>query len=107
MSETPTASAFAQVPLRPETRTYWAISVLSSRTFWWNAANGLSALLSLSEINVLIPARFVPVQLAIVAGVNLYLRTVTVRPVAFIAPGETKPIAVPKVGPPDPPVIGD
>jgi hypothetical protein len=100
-------SAFAQVPLRPETRTYYAISLFSSRTFWWNAANGLLALLSLSEINVLIPPRFVPLQLAVVAMVNLYLRTVTVRPVAIIAPGDTKPITVPKVGPPDPPLVTD
>ena len=100
-------SAFAQVPLRPATRTYYAISLFSSRTFWWNAANGTLALLSLSEVTTLIPARFLPLQLAVVAMVNLYLRTVTVRPAALIAPGETKPIVVPKVGPPDPPMVTD
>ena len=91
----------------PPTVTYYAISLFSSRTFWWNVGNGLLALLSLSEVNVLIPARYVPLQLAIVAMVNLYLRTVTVRPVAFIAPGDTQPVAVPKVGPPDPPLVTD
>ena len=100
-------SAFAQIPLRSETRTYYAISLFSSRTFWWNAANGVLAVLSLSEVNVLIPPRFVPLQLAIVAGVNLYLRTVTVRPAVLIPPGETRPITVPKVGPPDPPLVTD
>jgi len=91
----------------PPTVTYWAISLFSSRTFWWNAANGLSSILSLAEVNVLIPARFVSLQLAVVALVNLYLRTVTLRPVAFIAPGTSAPVTVPKVGPPDPPVVTD
>src|SRR5678815_5025754 len=91
----------------PQTVTYWAVSLFSSRTFWWNLANGLLAMLSLAEVNVLIPARFVPLQLAIVASVNVWMRTVTVRPVALIAPGTTQPVSVPKVGPPDPPVVTD
>ena len=37
----------------PPPVTYWAISLFSSRTFWWNAANGLSSILSLAEVNVL------------------------------------------------------
>jgi len=87
--------------------TYWAISLFSSRTFWWNAANGLLALLSLSEVTTLIPARFLSLQLAVVAMVNLYLRTVTIRPVALIAPGTTVPVDVPKIGPPPPAVVTD
>jgi hypothetical protein len=87
--------------------TYWAISLFSSRTFWWNAANGLLALLSLTEVTTLIPPRFLSLQLAIVATVNLYLRTVTVRPVALIAPGTTIPVEVAKIGPPPPPVVTD
>lgn len=91
----------------PPTVTYWAISVLSSRTVWFNAANFLVAGLSLTEVVTLIPPRFLSLQVALVAMINLYLRTVTTRPVAFIAPGETKPIAVAKISPPDPPVVTD
>jgi hypothetical protein len=91
----------------PPTVTYWAISLFSSRTFWWNAANGILALLSLSEVTTLIPARFLPLQLAVVAMVNMYLRTVTVRPVAMIAPGATTPVQVVKIDPPAPPVVTD
>jgi hypothetical protein len=85
----------------------WAISVLASRTMWWNAANFLIAALSLSDVTALIPVRLLPLQVAIVALVNLWLRTTTTRPVAFIAPGTTKVIAVPKIDPPAPPVVGD
>lgn len=91
----------------PPVVTYWAISLFSSRTFWWNLANGILALLSLSEVTTLIPPRFLSLQVAVVAAVNLYLRTVTVRPVALIPPGDTKPMTVPKVGPPDPPLVTD
>jgi hypothetical protein len=85
----------------------WAISVLSSRTVWWNAANLLLAILSLSEVAAIIPARYLPVQAMVVAIVNLWLRTVTTRPVAFIQPGETKVIQLPKIDPPAPPTITD
>jgi len=91
----------------PPTVTYWAISLFSSRTFWWNAANGILALLSLTEVTSIIPPRFLSLQIAVAAAVNLYLRTVTVRPVAFIAPGGTQPVTVAKVGPPDPPTVTD
>ncbi len=91
----------------PPTVTYWAISVLSSRTVWFNSANFLVAALSLTEVVTLIPPRFLSLQAAVVALINVYLRTVTTRPVALIAPGETKPVAVPKIAPPDPPVVSD
>jgi len=94
-------------PRPPPTVTYWAISLFSSRTFWWNAANGILALLSLTEVTAIIPPRFLSLQIAIAAIVNLYLRTVTVRPAAFIAMGTTQPVTVTKVGPPDPPVVTD
>jgi len=97
-------------PRPPPVVAYWAISILNSRTFWFNAANAILSLLSMSEIVTLIPARFLPLQLAIVAVVNLYLRTVTTRPVAFIAQGTTAPVLVAKLGPPPapaPPTIGD
>ena len=90
-----------------ETRTYFAISILSSRTFWFNVANLLVAVLSLTEVAVLIPPRFMSLQAALVAIANMYLRTVTVRPVAFIAPGTSTPVSVPKINPPDPSAITD
>ena len=88
---------------------YRAISLFSSRTFWFNLANGIASLLSLTEVVTLIPPRFLSLQLAVVAVVNLYLRTVTVRPVALIAMGMTTPVAVRKIGPPDapPPALTD
>lgn len=85
----------------------WAISVLSSRTMWWNAANFLIAALSLTEVTTLIPPRFLSLQLAVVAMVNLWLRTTTTRPVAFVAPGATKVIQLPKIDPPAPPLVTD
>jgi len=86
---------------------YWAVSVFSSRTMWFNMANLVLAALSLTEITTLIPPRFLPLQLAVVAMINLWLRTVTVRPVALIAPGTTQAVLVPKLGPPDPPAVTD
>jgi hypothetical protein len=80
-----------------DTRTYYAISLLSSRTFWFNAATLVLAALQLTEVVTLIPPRFLPLQLAIVAVGNVWLRTLTVRPAAFIAPGTTTPVAVVKM----------
>lgn len=77
--------------------TYWAISILSSRTFWLNVMVFVLAASSLSEVTAIIPARFLPLETAVGALINLYLRTVTVRPVAFIMPGETAPVAVDKI----------
>ena len=93
--------------LAPTVR-YWAISVLSSRTVWFNAANLIVAVLSLTEVVTLIPMRYMPLQAAFMAVVNVWLRTVTVRPVALIAPGTTKAVEVEKIGPPAPiPVVSD
>jgi len=90
-----------------ETRTYYAISLFSSRTFWWNAANGLIAILSLTEVTALIPVRFLSLQVAVVAAVNVYLRSVTVRPAVVMMPGKTAAVEVPKIDPPAPPVVTD
>ncbi len=88
---------------------YWAISLFSSRTFWLNLGAFVLAALSLSDVTAIIPARFVPLEAAGVAMLNLYLRTVTVRPVAFIAPGTTARVVVPKLPavPSAPPILGD
>jgi hypothetical protein len=91
----------------PPTVTYYAVSVFSSRTFWVNAAAGLVALLSATEIITIIPLKFLPLSTALIAALNIGLRMATVRPVSLIAPGATKPIQVAKVGPPDPPLVTD
>ena len=83
-------------PFRPAPAhvTYFAISLFSSRTFWFNAANLLLASLSLTEVVTLIPLRFMPLQAAVVAMVNMWLRSITVRPAVLIPPGATVAVAV-------------
>jgi len=90
-----------------ETRTYWAVSLFSSRTFWaavLTAAIGLSAE---PEILALIPLGWLPRILIGVGLANMVLRKLTVRPVAIIAPGKTTPIEVKSISPPDPPLVSD
>lgn len=87
--------------------TYWAISVLSSRAMWLNLLAFLIALSSLTEFTTLLPPRFLPPLGCFVAVANLWLRTQTVRPVAFIMPGKTKPIEVVRIGPPPPDIMTD
>ena len=96
-------------PIRPPPATveYWGISLFSSRTFWFNAANLILAALSLTEVVTLIPVRFLSLQAAVVAIINMWLRSLTVRPAVLIAPGSTAPVQIPKIGPPDPPPVTD
>ncbi len=92
----------------PQTVTYWAVSVLSSRTMWVNAAALLVAVLSLTDVVVLVTPRFLPTYTALMAVLNLALRMGTVRPVALIPVGETKAVAVAKITPPEkPPLVTD
>jgi hypothetical protein len=101
-------------PPPERTVSYYAISLFSSRTFWVNAlAFGVAAgpeivaLLSSSDVKALVPARWMPVYGMALAVLNIILRKATVRPVALIAPGDTKPVPVARIGPPDPPVVSD
>jgi len=89
--------------------TYFAISLFSSRTFWLNAATLLVAVLSATEVIVIIPIRFLPLTTAGVAALNIWLRMATVRPVALIAPGTTAPVVVVKLpaAPSSPAILGD
>lgn len=91
----------------PQTVTYFAVSLFSSKTFWVNIIAFLIAISGLSEVVTIVPLRFMPMYSAVVAILNVYLRTVTVRPVALIAPGDTAPVDVPKIGPPPPPPLSD
>jgi hypothetical protein len=91
----------------PETVQYWAISVLGSRTMWVGLVTFGAGVLSLPEVAALIPLRYLPAVLAFAGFTMMYLRTTTQRPVAFIPPGATTPVEVPRVGPPAPPVMTD
>jgi hypothetical protein len=77
--------------------TYWAESILSSRTFWVNAAALFVAVSSATEVLTIIPLRWLPIYNALVAVVNIALRIGSVRPVAFIAPGTSVPVTVEKL----------
>jgi uncharacterized membrane protein len=88
-----------------DTITAYARSVFNSRTMWFNVANFIVAALSMTEVLTIIPAKYLPMQMAIVALVNLWLRLNTVRPVALIAPGTTLPVQLPRLDPPAQSVI--
>jgi len=98
-----------ETPARPPpVVTYWAISILNSRTFRINAvllAVTLVPLLVDPELVALIPPRYLVLYAALVKVANIALRLVTVRPVAMIPPGDTVPVAVPKIDPPT--TVGD
>jgi len=90
-----------------ETRTYYAISLLSSRTFWVAVVTTVIGLSAEPEIVALIPLSYLPRVLIVVGLANMVLRRITVRPAVLIAPGTTQAVDVPKIGPPDPPVVSD
>jgi hypothetical protein len=83
---------------------YFGISLLSSRTFWTNAALLFVAVASATDVIPIVPLRFAPSLTALVAIVNIVLRTQTVRPALLIPPGETKAVRVPRLSPPIPPI---
>jgi hypothetical protein len=87
--------------------TYYAISLFSSRTFWLNAAGFLLLVLEATDVITLLPLKALPFVGATVTVLNIFLRYVTVRPVAIIAPGATVPIQVERLGPPAPPLVTD
>ena len=87
--------------------TYWSISIFNSRTFWMNAVAFVVAVLSLSEIVTIIPATWMGTYTAILAILNIILRTQTVRPASFIAPGTAQPVQVDRIAPPKPPAVTD
>jgi hypothetical protein len=87
--------------------TYFAVSFLASRTVWVNFFAFLAAASTLTEFTNVIPVPWQKPFFALVALGNLWLRFNTVRPIAFIAPGETQAVLVPRVGPPAPAKLGD
>jgi hypothetical protein len=79
------------------TVTYRAKSIFISRTFLFNAAAFVVAALSLTEVVQIIPASWMKYAMALVAMINVGLRLYSVRPVAMVAPGETKTVQVEKL----------
>jgi hypothetical protein len=86
------------------TVTYFAVSVLSSRTLWVAVGTVLVGILALPDVVAVIPLRYLPMVTALIGAVNFALRLATVRPVAFAAPGTLTPVKVPKLEPPAPTV---
>lgn len=76
-------------------KTYFAKSLFVSKTFWVNVALILAAIAEQSDIINVLPGNVGPVLLQTAAVINICLRVFSVRPVAMIAPGDVKAIAVP------------
>jgi len=86
-----------------ETRTYYAVSILSSRTFWVAVLTVGAGLVAEPEVAALIPIAWLPRILIGVGLVNMVLRKLTVRPVVLDSlPGTLTPVLVPKLDPPAP-----
>ena len=78
-----------------ETQTAYAKSAFSDPL---NILNFIVLALTLPEIRELLPPRYLPLAMAIVALANLATRTLfTTHPVAFIAPAQVKPVEVKKL----------
>lgn len=83
-----------------ETRTYMAGSVASSRTILFSVLTIIGGILAIPELAAIIPLRYAPYMLTVSGVVAVILRLITVRPVAFVAPGNVVPVEVPKIDPP-------
>jgi hypothetical protein len=92
-------SEIADAPAAP-TVTYFARSILTSRTAQFATLTLLAGVLSLPEVLALIPLRYMPMLLAVVGVINFLLRTLTVRPVAWSLPGTVTAVTVEKLTPP-------
>lgn len=68
-----------------------AKSILLSKTFWFNVAAILAALSETTEFTNVIPVTWMPAFAAVVAVVNVILRTQTEQPVAARLPRRTGP----------------
>lgn len=97
----------AAVPVAPPHVTYFAISLFSSRTTWLAVFTFLSGVLAMPQVLAVIPLRWLPFFMIAIGIVALVLRTLTVRPVALIAPGSSAPVLVPRIDPPTPPLVTD
>jgi hypothetical protein len=76
-------------------KTYFAKSILVSKTFWVNVALIIAALAEQADFINVLPGNVGAAFIQIAAVVNIVLRIYSVRPVAMIAPSEIKPVDVP------------
>ncbi len=90
----------------PETVSYRAISILSSKTMWFNLITLVLSILSMTEFQNVLPKETVAVITGTVLPVgNMILRLYSVRPVAlfdqaegsFLKKGESTPVEVKKL----------
>lgn len=78
-----------------ETQTAYARSAFSDPS---NILNFIALALMMPEVRDVIPLRYLPLVMAVVALLNLALRTLFVhRPVAIIAPMQVKPVEIKKL----------
>jgi hypothetical protein len=81
-----------------ETVSYRAKSVAVSSTVIFNTLAAIAAILMQGDVQKVLGPRGLPWALAAYAAVNVVLRIFgSVRPVAFVAPGKTKAVAVRKL----------
>lgn len=85
------------------TRTYYAQSIFVSKTFWINLAGIVIAVLQANDVIAVLPPSTLKYTGAVIAVINIVLRFATVRPVALIAPGDSKPVEVPLIPDTTPP----
>lgn len=80
------------------TKTYYAKSIWTSTSFLFNAIAAIvaiiAAVLDAKEVIDILPQNWIPYLTAAVSIGNIVIRVFTFRPVAFVAPGNTKPIKV-------------
>jgi hypothetical protein len=63
---------------------FWGTkSLFASRTFWFNAAVGVVAILSADNVVKIIPPRYAQFASALVAAINIILRLYTSEPVSI------------------------
>jgi hypothetical protein len=81
-----------------QTQTAYSKSLWTDPTNLASLGAVLVGLLALPEVTALIPVTWMPAILAISGAINFLLRTFNaVRPVAMIAPGNVKPVEIPKL----------
>ena len=77
------------------TKTYFAKSILLSKTFWVNIALILAAIAEEADFINLLPPGAGALILQAAAVINIGLRIFSVRPVAMVRPSRVKPVRVP------------
>lgn len=85
-------------PLAPATQTAYARSMFSDPTNITLALTVFIAILADPQVVAIIPLWLLPKLTALAAAIGVYLRTVKgTNPVAVIAPGQVRPVEVPKL----------